>query len=209
MIEPQFIKRLREYDRSGAFYLLAKHLLRFIVFIMLLIAAFSLAVEFGLVNIRAIGMETEEPFIESKMISKAKEELINGPVKDHVIDEPVEIPFDEIVANMPIEERIKHVCESYGVPFDIALAIARLETGWFKSNAYLNKNNVGGLSRNEKPISFDSIDEGVEAFVLNLANNYIAIGLDTPEEIGRKYCPVNPEWAATVRKLMKYGYDQE
>ena len=62
------------------------------------------------------------------------------------------------------------------------------------------------MSRNEKPIKYDTIEEGVEAFISNLANNYFAIGLDTPEEIGKKYCPVNPEWAGLVRQLMEYEY---
>lgn len=109
-------------------------------------------------------------------------------------------------ANMPIEERIRLACEKYGVPFDVTLAIARLETGWFKSHAYIYKNNPGGLSINEVPMAFDTIDEGVDAFVRNLANNYFAIGLTTPETIGQKYCPRNPEWASLVSELMAYGY---
>lgn len=109
-------------------------------------------------------------------------------------------------ANMPIEERIRLACEKYDVPFDVVLAIARLETGWFKSHAYIYKNNPGGLSINEVPMAFDTIDEGVDAFVSNLANNYFAIGLTTPELIGQKYCPRNPEWASLVSELMTYGY---
>lgn len=105
-----------------------------------------------------------------------------------------------------IEDRIVFACQDYGIPWEIPLAIARLETGWFKSNAYINGNNPGGMSRNEKPIKYDTIEEGVEAFISNLANNYFAIGLDTPEEIGKKYCPVNPEWASLVRQLMEYEY---
>ena len=111
---------------------------------------------------------------------------------------------EEEKKNMTIEERIIAACEKYDIPWEIPLAIARLETGWFKSNAYINGNNPGGMSRNEKPIYYDTIEEGVEAFISNLANNYFAIGLDTPEEIGKKYCPVNPEWASLVRQLMEY-----
>lgn len=107
-------------------------------------------------------------------------------------------------ANMPIEKRIELACERYGVPYELVLAIARLETGWFKSSAYIYGNNPGGLSVNEVPIVFNSIDEGVDAFVKNLSRNYFSIGLDTPELIGKKYCPVNPEWAIMVRELMRY-----
>ena len=79
---------------------------------------------------------------------------------------------------------------------------AKLETGNFTSHAYLVGNNPGGMSVNEVPIIYSSIEQGVEAMVSNLANNYFAIGLTTPELIGQKYCPVNPNWANMVRSLM-------
>lgn len=101
-----------------------------------------------------------------------------------------------------IEERIKQACKRHNVPYRLALAISKLETGHFKSYAYRAKNNPGGLSKNERPISFATIEQGVEAFISNLDKNYIRKGLDTPEKIGRKYCPVNPRWAYMVRSLM-------
>lgn len=154
---------------------------------------------FNIYDVHALGKMTEKPFA----LEIAKDELINGGVRDYVITGPIQIPFDEIVEELTIEQRIKNVCEYYDVPYDLAISIARLETGWFKSNAYINKNNVGGLSKKGKLMSFNSLNEGVEAFISNLARNYIAIGLTTPEEIGKKYCPDNAEWAWTIRKLMR------
>ena len=101
-----------------------------------------------------------------------------------------------------IESRIIEACNSYGIDSSIVLAIARLETGNFTSHAYLVGNNPGGMSVNEVPIIYGSIEQGVEAMVSNLANNYFAVGLTTPELIGQKYCPVNPNWANMVRSLM-------
>ena len=101
-----------------------------------------------------------------------------------------------------IESRIIEACNHYGIDSSIVLAIARLETGNFTSHAYLVGNNPGGMSVNEVPITYSSIEQGVEAMVSNLANNYFAIGLTTPELIGQKYCPVNPNWANMVRSLM-------
>lgn len=101
-----------------------------------------------------------------------------------------------------IESKIVEACNRYGIDSSIVLAIARLETGNFTSYAYLVGNNPGGMSVNEVPISYGSIEEGVEAMVSNLAHNYFAIGLTTPELIGQKYCPVNPNWAYLVRSLM-------
>lgn len=101
-----------------------------------------------------------------------------------------------------IESKIIEACNRYGIDSYIVLAIARLETGNFTSYAYLVGNNPGGMSVNEVPIIYASIEEGVEAMVSNLAHNYFAIGLTTPELIGQKYCPVNPNWANMVRSLM-------
>lgn len=103
-----------------------------------------------------------------------------------------------------IEFKIYQACDKYNVPFDICLATARLETGWFTSDAYLYRNNPGGLSRNEVPLSFSSKDVGVDRFVKNLKENYFDEGLDTPYEIGQKYCPVDPDWANMVSRLMEY-----
>ena len=138
-------------------------------------------------------------------VSVEVEEINYHEIKDEVQD-IVEVEEDKpltISDGQTIEEKIKIACEIHGVPYDIAMAIARLETGHFKSYAFREKNNPGGLSRNEVPMSFDTIDEGVEAFVGNLGKNYISIGLNTPEKIGKKYCPVNPNWANLVRSLME------
>lgn len=101
-----------------------------------------------------------------------------------------------------IESKIVEACNRYGIDSSIVLGIARLETGNFTSYAYLVGNNPGGMSVNEVPITYSSIEEGVEAMVSNLAHNYFAIGLTTPELISQKYCPVNPNWANMVRSLI-------
>lgn len=121
-------------------------------------------------------------------------------------EEEARIAAEKAYNALPIEEKIRLACEEYGVDFSIALAIARLETGWFKSDAYKYRNNPGGMSRHEKPLSYPTIKDGVDAFVSNLKNNYFDLGLDTPEKIGKKYCPVNPKWASLVKELMSYGY---
>lgn len=102
-----------------------------------------------------------------------------------------------------VQEMIMMACEEYGIDHEIAMAIAKLETGHFTSEAFLKGNNVGGLSDNEVPRTYSTIEEGVNEFVENLARNYFAKGLTTPEEISGKYCPGNAEsWADQVRALM-------
>ena len=110
---------------------------------------------------------------------------------------------DEEAEELTAEEQIALKCDEYGIPSEIPLAIARLETGHFTSRAYKEGNNVGGLSVDEVPLEYDSLDEGVDAFVGNLAENYFAEGLTTPEEIGKKYCPLQKEhWVNVVNQLI-------
>lgn len=101
------------------------------------------------------------------------------------------------------QEMIVDACAEYGISHEIPMAIAKLETGHFTSRAFLEGNNVGGMSIDEVPLSFDTLEEGVDAFVGTLARWYFAKGLDTPEEIGQKYCPSSETWAEVVKELMK------
>ena len=98
--------------------------------------------------------------------------------------------------------KIKEVAIREGITdWKIPVAIARHECGYkdnqYLSNAFKNKNNVGGMmyydttTKSSYLMSFDTIDAGVEAFVSNLKRNYFNMGLDTIEKIQPKYAPVN------------------
>ena len=100
--------------------------------------------------------------------------------------------------------KIKEVAIREGITdWKIPVAIARHECGYkdnqYLSNAFKNKNNVGGMmyydttTKSSYLISFDTIDDGVEAFVSNLKRNYFNMGLDTIEKIQPKYAPVNAQ----------------
>lgn len=135
-------------------------------------------------------------------VSRETEQVEQEPTQEDIAEntEPIEIwipeepedniveltPLEQIAAGGSMEEKIKIACNIYGADYDITLAIGRYETGWWKSYACTVKNNPGGMSRNEVPIYYDTIDEGINAWVQNLANNYFAIGLDTPEKNSRK-----------------------
>ena len=58
----------------------------------------------------------------------------------------------EKVQETSTEGLIKARCELKEVDYNIALAIARAETGNFTSKAYKECNNVGGMPVNEIPI---------------------------------------------------------
>ena len=74
----------------------------------------------------------------------------------------------------------------------LLVAISRHETGNWTSSLYKNNNNFGGLyNGNEgKFFYYNSKEEGLQAFVNLLKNNYFGKGLDTIEKIGAKYCPI-------------------
>lgn len=154
-------------------------------------------------------------------VSRETEQVEQEPTQEDIAEnaEPIEIwipelpednvveltPLEQIAAGGSMEEKIKIACNIYGADYNITLAIGRYETGWWSSYACTVKNNPGGMSRNEVPIYYDTIDEGIDAWVQNLANNYFAIGLDTPEKIAEKYCPNNSGYASYLRKMMSYG----
>ena len=100
--------------------------------------------------------------------------------------------------------KIKEVAIREGInDWKIPVAIARHECGYkdnqYLSNAFKEKNNVGGMmyydttTNSSYLMSFDTIDSGIEAFVSNLKRNYFNMGLDTIEKIQPKYAPLNVE----------------
>lgn len=111
-------------------------------------------------------------------------------------EEPIEEP-------LTTEELIIREAKTAGVDPSVAVAISRLETGHWTSYAYTYHNNVGGLSDNEVPRSYATVEDGVKAFV-NCLVSYWEKGLTTPELMESVYCPpAEPgTWAAKVRSLM-------
>ena len=85
--------------------------------------------------------------------------------------------------------KIKKKAEEYNIDWKIAVSISRWETGNYTSNLYKNKNNVGGLYC-KGFLEYENLDAGIDAFVSNLKRNYFDLGLDTLEEIQKKYCPI-------------------
>ncbi len=87
-----------------------------------------------------------------------------------------------------------------GVDPVVAASIILVETGckWTCSSLVRNANNVGGMkSSGGKYATFATLQDGLEAFINNLANNYYAKGLTTPEAINTKYA-ANPNWHQDV-----------
>ena len=144
----------------------------------------------------------EEHFEEQKDI-KVSEEIEETEVLEVEDVNKVEEIVDKCMMDYT-SCKIKEVAIREGIAdWKIPVAIARHECGYkdnqYLSNAFKNKNNVGGMmyydttTKSSYLITFDTIDDGIEAFVSNLKRNYFNLGLDTIEKIQPKYAPVNVE----------------
>ena len=93
-----------------------------------------------------------------------------------------------------------------GVDPYMATAIMLHETGckWECSYLVNTCNNVGGQKGSGCGAYsyFNSLDEGIIAFIDNLYNNYISYGLTTPEAINPKYAE-DPNWSVNVNKYIE------
>lgn len=72
----------------------------------------------------------------------------------------------------------------------IILSISKHETGKWTSNAFNNKHNLGGIMCKTGLRQYNTLEEGIEAFINLLKNRYFNQGLDTIEKIQPVYCPV-------------------
>lgn len=84
-----------------------------------------------------------------------------------------------------------------GVDPYLAAAISIHETYRGASVEVTKYNNVGGMRSKGKAIVFDSLEAGIIRYIDNLANNYYAYGLDTPDKMAKKYA-ASTSWAANV-----------
>ena len=95
-----------------------------------------------------------------------------------------------------------------GVDPYLAVSIMLLETGcnWSCSSLMRRCNNVGGQKGSPSCDggsykSYPSLDEGIKGFIDNIADNYYAYGLTTPEAMNKKYAASNV-WAIKVNNYI-------
>lgn len=127
---------------------------------------------------------------------------------EEVVEEPIVyegLTLEEL--GLKIDNVLNSTLEGYGTTIAslaidkgvdpiVAASIILVETGckWTCSSLVRNANNVGGMKASSgRYASFETLEAGLEAFINNLANNYYAKGLTTPEAINTKYA-ANPNW---------------
>ena len=122
------------------------------------------------------------------LVQQEQEEIQQEQEEVEIVEE-YKCTYDEISC------LIKKYADDYGIDYKLAIAISKHETGNYTSYAFKTLNNVGGLmywaGTNSALKSFNSLEEGIEAYVFNLRRNYYDIGLTSIEEIQKKYAPLN------------------
>ena len=95
-----------------------------------------------------------------------------------------------------------------GVDPYLAVSIMLSETGcnWSCSSLMRRCNNVGGQKGSPSCDggsykSYPSLDEGIKGFIDNIADNYYAYGLTTPEAMNKKYA-ASDMWAIKVNNYI-------
>lgn len=155
----------------------------------------------------------------SKTQNKAKESVVEEIEEAVIVEEKVynDMTLNELAdkLNRSLNSTISNqgfLIASYalerGVDPYLAVAIMLLETGckWECSTLVKSCNNVGGQKGsprcgNGSYKRFDSLETGIRGFIDNLANNYYAYGLTTPEAMNRKYAE-STEWASKVNSYI-------
>ena len=109
----------------------------------------------------------------------------------------------------PMSNEIAAAAKNMGFTEDqikIAIGISRAETGNFTSDLSLNNYNYGGMRGNGGWQSFATKEQGINAFLSNLKENYFNQGLNTVSSIQPKYAPSSEndpnEWINLVNGCM-------
>lgn len=110
--------------------------------------------------------------------------------------------------------KIKKAAQDYGVDWRLAIAISMHETWDYTSYIFKHQNNVGGMWNGMKGefYSYETLDDGIEAYISNLKTNYYDEGRTTIETIQPKYAPIgakndpndlNSNWIPGVTRRYK------
>ena len=162
-------------------------------------------------SVNMIEEETKEEFVDS--ISELSKE--NNVTKRVIVYDGMTMSELTEKLNRSLKSTIAgkgDIFASYslerGVDPYLAVSIMLLETGcnWSCSSLMRRCNNVGGQKGSPycdggSYKSYPSLDEGIKGFIDNIADNYYAYGLTTPEAMNKKYAASNM-WAIKVNNYI-------
>ena len=163
----------------------------------------------------------ESDLVEKVVINHVlyrSDRILDRYKEEEIIEEPVieedPIVYEGLTLNelgLKIDNVLNSTLDGYGTTIAslaltkgvdpvVAASIILVETGckWTCSSLVRNANNVGGMkATSTRYAHFATLEAGLEAFINNLAKNYYAKGLNTPEKINTKYA-TNPNWYQDV-----------
>ena len=151
--------------------------------------------------------------INEEMVS---DEIITAPeIKEEKIIVYENMTYEELVdkLNRTLSSDLTGMGYAYatyslelGVDPYLAVAISMHETGCTWNCSYLLKacNNVGGQKGEGcgEYKAYDTLEEGIYGFILNIKNKYVDYGLLTAEQMNPKYAE-DPMWASKVNKYIE------
>lgn len=98
---------------------------------------------------------------------------------------------------------IVQAADEFHIDYRLTTAIAQQESNLCKIIPPKTYNCWGWGIHSGGTLGFSSYEEGIKAVTMGLAQNYIALGLDTPEKIMSKYTPLsNGSWARGVTEFL-------
>lgn len=158
------------------------------------------------------GNEENEENVEETIID-------TNEVKEEIIIETEPVVYEGMTLNelaSKLERSMKNELSGYGYLYAsyslekgvdpyLAVAISLEETGctWGCSRLVKSCNNVGGMKGSGCGSYgyFNTLDEGIKAFIDNIARNYVAYGLTTADTMNSKYAE-NPAWSTNVNNYI-------
>ena len=155
--------------------------------------------------------------MNDKMVDNEITSTPEVEVKEERIEVYEGMTYDELVEklNRTLSSDLTNMGYAYatyslelGVDPYLAVAISMHETGctWNCSNLVKQCNNVGGMKGyptcgNSSYKYFPTLEDGINGYIDNLYNNYVAQGLTTPELINPKYA-ASQTWATQVNRYI-------
>lgn len=159
-------------------------------------------------------LEESEINVENNIVEETKEtEVIEEvPSRIEVYDG---LTMEELIdkLNRTLSSDLTNMGYAYanyaielGVDPYLAVAISMHETGCKWNCSYLAKvcNNIGGQKGSGcgDYAAFDTLEDGIYAFISNIKRNYVDYGLYTADEMNPKYAE-DPTWSSKVNKYIE------
>lgn len=181
--------------------------------------------EISVEEVNVVGDENDNKEIEENKEVISKDNTTNDTNSDNeeILKEIEIVEPEKVYDGMTLDELASkldrslkndlsgkgHLYASYslekGVDPYLAVAISLEETGcnWNCSTLVKSCNNVGGMKGTGCGSYgyFNTLDDGIKAFIDNISRNYVAYGLTTADLMNPKYAE-NPAWSTNVNNYI-------